>query len=315
MKAVLRVASLLSLVATTGACATSPPSHVTLTPQARIGPAYSAKPARVLLAPPSCGSLEKPCPKELVDSVSTIVTSELELRGHAVTARTELVPAPRERTETHDEATRTAKQRSLLFENRYAERTTRTHVELVGSTYEDLSPAEKRALMAESGAEGVVTVRLILGAKDGLWTPSQEVEVVVRLGVASADDMAWASRCVARSHEFERRPRGRACRALRDEGSPVMRTRCASRRADQGWPAGAQARRPCVWEWHRHRRAGRAFRDEWMRGKTSGPETALTARGASRRDGRAREGRPRAGRRPLAPSTSRRTPTPTARAK
>jgi hypothetical protein len=196
-------ASLFSLIATTAACATSRPSHVVLTPQARIGPAYANKPARVLLAPPSCGSIEAPCPRELVESVSNIVMGDLELRGHAVTARAELVPSPRERAEMHDESTHTSKTSGPFFEHRYAERTTRTHVELFGSTYEDLPPAERRALMAESGAGGVVTVRVILGAKDGLWSPSQDVEVLVRLGVSSSDDMAWASRCVARSDAFQ----------------------------------------------------------------------------------------------------------------
>jgi hypothetical protein len=205
MNAFLHRASLLalsSLVTMTGACATSRPTHVTLTPQARLGPAYSTKPARVLLAPPSCGSLQAPCPRELVESVSTIVASELELRGHSVSARAELVPSPRERAETYDESTRTSKTTGPIFEHRHAERTTRTHVELFGSTYEDLPPAERRALMAESGAGGVVTVRVILGATDGVWSPSQDVEVLVRLGVSQTDDMAWASRCVARSDEF-----------------------------------------------------------------------------------------------------------------
>jgi hypothetical protein len=203
MNAFLHRACLLSLIATTAACATSPASRVRLTPQTRLGPASSTKPARVLLAPPTCGSIEAPCPRELVDSVSTIVASELELRGHSVSARADLVPSPRERAETHDESTRTSTTTGPIFEHRHAERTTRTHVELFGSTYEDLPPAERRALVAESGAGGVVTVRVILGATDGVWSPSQDVEVLVRLGVSSTDDMAWASRCVARSDAFE----------------------------------------------------------------------------------------------------------------
>lgn len=205
-----RICLSAALALVTVACTTS---KVALHPELRRGPAYGSKVTRVLVAPPTCGSIEHPCPDEYVALVDAIVRSGLEFQGYSALAPDELLLTTRQRTETRDDetvtrSTTTTKTGWIVVpvaektRTDSEERTVKKHIELVGSTFDDLPPAERRALLAEAGASGVATVRLVVGATQGTWSPSQDVEVVVKLTAGDGERMVWASRCIAPSRSF-----------------------------------------------------------------------------------------------------------------
>jgi hypothetical protein len=73
---------------------------------------------------------------------------------------------------------------------------------LDGPGFDDLTIDARHAVMEKSGADSVVSVRIVVGGQLGLWVPNQSVEVMVKLGVNQGDTMAWASRCTASSNDF-----------------------------------------------------------------------------------------------------------------
>lgn len=191
-------------------CATS---QVALTPELRTGPAFARKPARILVGPPTCGSLEYPCPDEYVDTVRAIVQGGLEFQGYSVVDEKQLLITSRQRFETQDTIDRTVKSdgatthwtllpSETVTKGETTERTVKKHIELTGSTFEDLPTRERQAVLNEAGADGVVMVRVIVGAQSSVWSQSQDVEVTLKLGVDAGDTMVWAARCVAPSGKF-----------------------------------------------------------------------------------------------------------------
>jgi hypothetical protein len=195
-------------------CATQKPSA--LHPQVQYGPAASIKPKRVLALTAMCGSVEKRCPKEYVQSVDAIVRSGLEFAGYAVVDSESLRLAARVRHEEHtstETMTKSAGTTEIIrplqiFDSTVkSEATTTTESEttfivLDGANFDDLSVDEKHQVIDKSNTDSVATVRIVVGGKMGVWEPNQNVEVMVKLGVNRGDEMAWASRCTASSNEF-----------------------------------------------------------------------------------------------------------------
>ena len=155
------------------------------------------------------------CPREYIDTVDGIVRSSMEFAGYTLIQTDQLKAETRKRYEEHeaetassDTSTSSKVERTLDFDDRY---TTTSHSEsqverskviLDGSLFEDLSVTERKAVLAEAGADGVLVVRIVMGAQTGVWTPNQNVEVTVKLAVDSGDTMAWAARCSASSNDF-----------------------------------------------------------------------------------------------------------------
>jgi hypothetical protein len=75
-------------------------------------------------------------------------------------------------------------------------------VVLDGPGFEDLSVDERKEVLDKTGADAILSVRIVVGGQIGVWVPNQNVEVMVKLGVNLGDSMAWASRCTASSNEF-----------------------------------------------------------------------------------------------------------------
>ena len=73
---------------------------------------------------------------------------------------------------------------------------------LDGPGFDDLSIDERHEVLAGSGADGVLVVRIVVGGQVGVWVPNQNVEVTVRLGADQGDVMVWAARCTASSNDF-----------------------------------------------------------------------------------------------------------------
>ena len=197
-----------------GGCNTSRQPPV-LYPQVQPGPAADARPTRVLVLPAGCGSVERPCPSSYITAVDAIVRSGLEFVGHNLVESETLLAQTRQRheeqrtkTTTNDETSTTKTENPLAFDTtvtRDASSTsteTERHVILDGPTFEDLALAERQALLVQSGADAVLSVRIVVGGTIGVWAPNQNVEVLIKMGVSQGDAMAWASRCIASSNDF-----------------------------------------------------------------------------------------------------------------
>jgi hypothetical protein len=197
-----------TFVLATALAACGGPPREALAPELRTGPADGEKPRRVLVAPPYCGSVEARCLDDLVRAVDAIVRSQLEFKGYHVLGPEELLLTTRARTENHEGETTTTTTTSTTKSWRVLPgveehtsgtevRRTAKHIELVGSTFEDLAVAERRALLREVNADGVAVVRLVLGARHSGWSGRKTVEVLVKLGQGEDEVLAWVARCAA----------------------------------------------------------------------------------------------------------------------
>jgi hypothetical protein len=195
------------------ACAARPAP--VLYPEVQRGPAAGASPRKVLVLTASCGSMEYRCPREHTDTVDGIVRNALDLAGYALVAAETLRHHTRQRHETHEHERTTDQASSSSHDERTLAPDRRFHSEqasvterqssvvvLDGPGFEDLTVAERRQVIAEAGADAVVTVRVVVGASTGVWSPNQTAEVLVKLALDGGETMAWAARCQASSNDF-----------------------------------------------------------------------------------------------------------------
>lgn len=203
----------ITILGGAASCAEAPP--VALMPQVQAGPGYQTRPTRVLALSASCGSVDFQCPPEYGSTVDGIVRSGLEFAGYAVVQPDQLRLETRQRHETHEsERSQSASQastkveRTLDFDDNISSShatqsaSQRSTIILDGPGFDDLTVAERQQVLTDAGADGVLSVRIVVGALVGGWTPNQDVEVMVKLGVDDGDTMAWASRCTASSNDF-----------------------------------------------------------------------------------------------------------------
>lgn len=206
-----RLALALALAAACG-----PSTQVKLTPQVQPGPGNHNSATRVLALSASCGSVEFECPDNYVSVVDSIVRSTMDFAGYKLVEASGLRNETRERSETHEKevtesqsASRVDHERALDFDDHTTaeshSRTTHTKSTTIlnGSNFEDLSVGDRKKVLSDAGADSVLTVRIVVGAQVGSWGPNQNVEVMVKLGVQGGDVMAWASRCMASSNQFD----------------------------------------------------------------------------------------------------------------
>lgn len=207
------VVPLLLAAGSLGAC-TARSQPPVLHPQVQQGPAAGAIPARILVLPAACGSVETPCPESYITAVNTIVRGGLEFAGHNVVETEGLLKDTRQRHEEQTTNTTTESSQSRtdydhpIFDEAVTRQSSSTrveqrrHVVLDGPTFEDLSVTDRHQVLQEVGADAVVSVRIVVGGVMGVWVPNQNVEVMVKLGAQQGDAMAWASRCMASSNDF-----------------------------------------------------------------------------------------------------------------
>jgi hypothetical protein len=197
-----------------GCVASSRPQPV-LVADVRSGPGVAIHPKRTLALSATCGSVEWRCPKSYVDTVDGIVRGGLEFEGHALIQSDELLASTRARHEEVKTSSTTTNASSVSttggllvpdVEERSASASqTDVYDRLVvldGPTFEDLALGERQQLLRDAGAEGVLTVRIVVGGDRGLWGPDQDAEVMIKLAVDAGETMAWAARCTASSNDF-----------------------------------------------------------------------------------------------------------------
>ncbi len=210
MKSTIFAVAFLAL----GACA-SPPRP--LSPEVALGPARAARPARVLVTRAHCGSMEYRCPADYGRTVDQIIRSQLEFTGHSLVEGDALLRTTRARHEEHQDSSTTTESHHETVTGREigaplglnrrtkseAVTTTTTETGLVvldGPTFEDLSVDERKEVLAKSGADAALSVRVVIGGQQGVWLPDQNVEVTVKM--SEGDAMVWASRCLASSNDY-----------------------------------------------------------------------------------------------------------------
>lgn len=223
-----RTPTILSLftIAATGCMATTAP---VLRPESNMGPGAAVRPTKTLALAATCGSAEFECPDSYIDTVDGIVRSSLEFKGYALVLPEQLNAQNLDRQATTDKSLVTTTQeshtdtRGLIFHREAVDSNSTTttaakssHIVITGSTFADLSVTDRAMVMQQAGADSLVVTRIVVGAMSGVWTPSQNVEVMAQLSVDGGNTVAWAVRCTAPSGAY-----GTAVAAL--EGA----TRCA----------------------------------------------------------------------------------------
>jgi hypothetical protein len=142
---------------------------------------------RAVLLPTTCSSVDRQCEDEHVSGVTGIVRSELEFAGYSLLDAEKLVLDARTREDVDVELSR--------FGERVASVKSRVQA---GAIFEDLSPSQRRALLAEAEAQGTVVVSVQIGTEQGTLRMRSNA-VQIRAGLADGGDLAWVSRCEATS--------------------------------------------------------------------------------------------------------------------
>lgn len=193
------------------AACNAPRQNMVLAPQVQTGPANGTPAGKVLVLHAACGSLDQPCPPSYIETVDNIVRGGLEFAGYSLVEGESLRNETRQRHEEVSTTTSSSQnvtdyERGLAPDDRItntsSSETRTSFVVLDGPGWEDLSVDERHQVLAKAGANSVLSVRIVVGANVGMWTPDQNVEVMVKLGVQQGDAMAWAARCLASSNDF-----------------------------------------------------------------------------------------------------------------
>lgn len=178
------------------------------------GPGADApSPTRVLLVPATCGAIDGTCNPSALAAAENLVRGELELAGMSVVPAAELRKETRQRHVEHSHLDRASSSSSSSREvgiidyrvkrgssqSREVSDTQTTILD--GPGYEDLSVDDRHEVIGKTGANGVVSIRIVVGPVDHSWVgPERDrasVEVMVKLAGDQGDTMRWGSRCTA----------------------------------------------------------------------------------------------------------------------
>lgn len=180
--------------------------------RARTGPAAERPVRRIVAVPATCGalSLERVgtdatgnpilaqrtvCPQNALAAVDQIIRSTLELGGFSIIdgEKVNAITAAR-----HEVRERFLQRTASVVEGRLVETSQResdtTTTETIGARFEDATPHEQREMLAELGAQGVLTTRITIGAEIGVGM-RRLVTVQLQLLDVPERVMVWARRC------------------------------------------------------------------------------------------------------------------------
>ena len=207
------------LVAGAAGCGGAP--HPRLGAELASGPA-NGPPGGILVFSSECAGMQTPCPTTWAPAVDAIVTSGLAFHGYTTIAPSKLRKDEGTRSETtvakdstttisHDDktgsvgavgiipvASYTTRKGTTVTVSQSAEKT----VVLTGATLEDLALADRKQLMAQAGAQSLLTTQIIVGASWSVWSTAQSVEVMIKLSDTVDGTMRWSARCSASSGDF-----------------------------------------------------------------------------------------------------------------
>lgn len=208
----------LALAAATG-CGGA--QHPKLGAEVALG-AANGPPGGVLVFSSGCAGMNARCPNSWSPAVDAIITSGLAFRGYNTIdpAKLRKDEGTRQETTIDKDSTTTVESDSKVTNvgavaiipvatftsssgktvtiNQSREKT----VVLTGSTFEDLPVPDRQKLLAQVGAQSLLTTQIIVGANWSMWTTAQSVEVMVKLSDAADGSMRWSARCSASSGDF-----------------------------------------------------------------------------------------------------------------
>ncbi len=189
--------------------------------QLATGPA-NGPPGGVLVFSSQCAGMQSRCPSTWAPTVDAIVTSGLSFHGYttldpsklrkdAGTREETTVTKDSNTTSSHDDSAASVGVAGIIPIAAYTtsrgtritvSQSTEKTVVLTGATLEDLPLDDRRQLMAQAGAQSVLTTQIIVGANWSVWTTAQSVEVMIKLSDAVDGTMRWSARCSASSGDF-----------------------------------------------------------------------------------------------------------------
>lgn len=210
---------LLALVLAAAGCGGA--QHPRLGAEVAMGEA-SGPPGGVLVFSSGCAGMNARCPSTWSPAVDAIVTSGLAFRGYNTIDPAKLRKEEGTRQETTvdkdsrstvETESQTASVGAVLIipvasfttskgKTITVSQSTEKTVVLTGATLEDLALEDRRNLLAQAGAQSLLTTQIIVGANWSVWTTAQSVEVMVKLSDAANGAMRWSARCSANSGDF-----------------------------------------------------------------------------------------------------------------
>lgn len=184
--------------------------------------AANGPPGGVLVFSSGCAGMQARCPSSWSPAVDAIITNGLAFRGYTTIDPSKLRKDEGTREETtvnkdstsvvkHDDtiasvgvvllvpvASYTTSKGTTITINQSTEKT----VVLTGATLEDLALDDRKQLLAQAGAQSLLTTQIVVGANWSVWTTAQSVEVMIKLSDAVDGTMRWSARCSANSGDF-----------------------------------------------------------------------------------------------------------------
>lgn len=155
------------------------------------GPAVSPPTPAVVMFPVPCHSSNDKCEDAYGDAIKGKIANELEFAGFRIIDGEKLVREARTREDDSSSLS--------LFRTKVMTATSRRQV---GAIFDDLPPAARRELLAEAGADGIVTasINMIARGSSDNWV----VEVQIRYALAPDFQTVWVTRCKHESYWNER---------------------------------------------------------------------------------------------------------------
>lgn len=210
---VSRQLAALAVLAATSSCVSTELAAPIV--RSRRGPAADAPVRRVVAVPATCGALSmtvletdaygnrtmvqrEGCPPSTLLAVDQLIRSNLELGGYSVIdlERVNAVTATRHEVQERTllrSAARSADDTTVTASGPVRDATT-TETETRGARFEDATPLEQRELLAELGAQGLLTTRITVGAEVGAGL-RRIVMVQLQLLDMPERRLVWAQRC------------------------------------------------------------------------------------------------------------------------
>lgn len=181
----------------------------------RVGPAAQRPVRRVVALPASCGALtlvpipdpaggpsrweqRVACSAQALTAVEQAVRARLELGGFTIidSERVNAVTASRREIIERRQysATSTIQNQAQAQTLPQAQTQTETQTETTGARFDDATPLEQREMLAELGAQGVLTTRVTIGAQTG-FSGRRVATVQIQLLDVPDRELVLARRC------------------------------------------------------------------------------------------------------------------------
>jgi hypothetical protein len=198
LRAGARLAALFALAALGALGACSSVELAAPVVRGRVGPAAARQVRSIVALPASCGTLSMvrvPLEGSAATWVQQVACSDTALRAVDQTVRSNLELGGFSVIDSERVNAVTGSRREVQERRQYwGGVQSSTEIEQRGARFEDATPLEQRALLAELGAQGLLTTRVAVGASVGA---GQRRVVTVQLQLLDVPErqLVWSRRC------------------------------------------------------------------------------------------------------------------------